>query len=90
MSSSPLLQRLIQLEVGIEEVTFTVHFNRDMDQTVLPMVSFGPADLTPTSSSMVTGQDLAPGSAPTLSRPQQGMDISSSVWLMPVLLQTPG
>ena len=29
--------------VGAEPVTFTVTFNRDMDQTVQPQVSFGPA-----------------------------------------------
>ena len=29
-------------EVGAEEVTFTVRFNRDMDNSVNPLVSFGP------------------------------------------------
>lgn len=29
-------------EVGAEPVTFTVSFNRDMDQTIQPQVSFGP------------------------------------------------
>jgi subtilisin family serine protease/murein DD-endopeptidase MepM/ murein hydrolase activator NlpD len=43
------------LEVGAETVTFTVSFNRDMDTTVQPAVSFGPD--VPETDYTVTGID---------------------------------
>ena len=39
--------------VGVEPVTFTVTFNRDMDQDVQPQVSFGPAE--PYTDHMIEG-----------------------------------
>jgi len=46
------------VDVGAEAVTFTVYFNRDMDQSLQPIVSFGPA--IPYTDFMISGEWTGP------------------------------